>query len=327
MKTNKKFSAAHAVRSKMARHPVALSLEDAEELERRQSGDVISYTASLITQGRYRFYTLTMPSDVLAENATVDRRAEKPVEGFQRLLDENRAKDIARYIDGGVGTIPGSIVLSAQPEAQLQYTRRTRTLSFRKGPRAFLILDGQHRVYGFSLSKARLRVPVVIYNGLEKSDEVRLFMDINTKQRPVPNELLLDIRRMAETETGEEALLRDVFDLLNKDASSPLLGLMSPSERRRGRISRVTFNAALRPIFVTFGGSDAEYVYRVLNAYLQAWLSGLRALDADEKITNPTLFRAVMLLFPAVAARSSDRYGEEYTVDNFADVLKPVFAN
>jgi hypothetical protein len=121
--------------------------------------------------------------------------------------------------------------------------------------------------------------------------------------------------------------LRDVFDLLNKDASSPLLGLMSPSERRRGRISRVTFNAALRPIFVTFGGSDAEYVYRVLNAYLQAWLSGLRALDADEKITNPTLFRAVMLLFPAVAARSSDRYGEEYTVDNFADVLKPVFAN
>ena len=33
-------------------------------------------------------------------------------------------------------------------------------------PEAFLILDGQHRVYGFSLAKTSLRVPVVIYNNL-----------------------------------------------------------------------------------------------------------------------------------------------------------------
>jgi hypothetical protein len=33
-------------------------------------------------------------------------------------------------------------------------------------------------------------------------------MDINTKQRPVPNELLLDIKKMANTETNEEELFR-----------------------------------------------------------------------------------------------------------------------
>lgn len=32
-----------------------------------------------------------------------------------------------------------------------------------------------------------------------------------------------------------------------------------------------------------------------------------------------------MLLFPTAAARVSDRYGEEYTIENFYEVLKPVF--
>jgi len=65
-------------------------------------------------------------------------------------------------------------------------------------------------------------------------------MDINTKQRPVPNELLLDIKRLADTESGSEALYRDVFDLFDKDPNSPLFGLMSPTEKKKGKISRVT---------------------------------------------------------------------------------------
>ena len=184
-------------------------------------GELVSYTASLITQGRHRFFTLSMPSDVLATTCVVDWRHEDPAKGFQRRLDERRAREIAKYIDSGLGTIPTSIVLSAQPEAQLEYRRKTRTLRFKKIPRAFLILDGQHRVFGFRLATTELRVPVVIYNGLTRAQECNLFIDINTKQRPVPNELLLDIKRMAETEKDEEALLRDVFDMFAKAPDSP----------------------------------------------------------------------------------------------------------
>lgn len=310
----------------MARRRVATTLQDAETLNLELSGAVVSYTASLITQGKYRFYTLAMPSDMLAENCTVDRRADNPTEGFQRLLDKTRAKEIADYIDSGFGTIPGAIVLSAQPEAQLEYTRTKRTLKFKQHPRAFLILDGQHRVYGFSLSRARLRVPVVIYNGLSKADEAKLFMDINTKQRPVPNELLLAIKQLAQSETSQEALLREVFDKFDRDSQSPLLGLMSSTERKSGKISRVTFNAAVRPIFGSLEGSDPSYVYEVVSAYIQAWLSGLRTKALAEKITNPVLFRAIMLLFPAVAARVSDRYSSGFTADNFAEVLQVVFS-
>jgi DGQHR domain-containing protein len=286
----------------------------------------VSYAARLITQGRHRFYTLTMPSDILAETCVVDTREENPDDGFQRVLDRKRAQEIADYIDVGFGTIPCSIVLSAQPSASLEYISRTQVIRFKRDPRAFLILDGQHRVYGFKLAKAQLRVPVVIYNRLTKTDEARLFIDINTKQRPVPNELLLDIKRLADTETDVESLLRDVFDLFYKENDSPLLGLLSPSTRSRGKLSRVTFNTALRPIWNSFAGNEADFVYEALSAYLHAWIPVLRRNDAEANTTNPTLFRAIMLLFPAVAERVSYRHGEKYTVEHFSEVLDPFFA-
>lgn len=291
-----------------------------------EAGEFISYTASLIIQGNHRFYTLSMPSDVLAATCIVDTRQENPIDGFQRALDKRRAKEIADYIDKGFGTIPSSIVLSAQAESELEYTQKKRTLRFKKIPRAFLILDGQHRVYGFHLATTHLRVPVVIYNNLTRAEESRLFIDINTKQRPVPNELLLDIKRLAETENDAEALLRDVFDLFNQDQGSPLLGLMSPAERKTGKISRVTFNAALKAIWDAFSGSKADDIYKVLSAYIHSCMAGLRSRGAAQHITNTTLFRALVLLFPAVAERASDRHGLEYTAEHFNEILEPFFS-
>lgn len=286
-----------------------------------------SFTAVLLSQGKHRFYTLAMTSQLLAETCVVDPRVENPDDGFQRLLDRKRAQEIADYIDVGFGTIPGSIVLSAQPEAKLEYVRKARTVRFNRSPRAFLILDGQHRVYGFKLAKEPLRVPVVIYNNLSRSEEARLFMDINTKQRPVPPELILDIKRLAETETDTEALLRDVFDSFNSDGASPLFGLLSPAEKAPGKLSRVTFNLAVRAVWSSFGENDAESVYSVMSAYLHACINGLRQNAAAERITNPTLFKALLLIFPNVAQRVSDRFNADYSVANFSKVMEPIFSN
>jgi DGQHR domain-containing protein len=302
------------------------TLEDADELIPDSAGEMVSYTASLITQGSYRFYTLSMPSDVLALTCTVDTQEEDPEAGFQRRLDEKRASNIADYIDKERGTIPTAIVLSAQPESKFEYSNTKRTVRFQKHPKAFLIIDGQHRVYGFRLATTNLRVPVIIYSNLSKSQEARLFVDINTKQRPVPNELLLAIKRLAQMENSQESLMRDIFDAFDKSADSPLLGYMSSSERKKSKLSRVTFNAALKPIFSTFEDSDLESVYSVLGNYLHAWLTDFRSKEIEEMIVNPILFRAILLLFPAVAERVADRYGENYSADNFFEVLQPVFS-
>lgn len=299
---------------------------DGDDVSVEKIGGRLSYAARLITQGKHRFFTLTMPSDVLAQSCVVETRYDSPMEGFQRKLDEKRAQEIADYIDSGFGTIPSSIVLSAQPDAELAYVSTSQTLRFKKVPKAFLILDGQHRVYGFAKAQSKLRVPVVIYNGLTRSEEARLFIDINTKQRPVPNELLLDIKRLANDEDANLALLHDVFDMLNSEQDSPLLGLMSPAVRAKGRISRVTFNSSLNSIWQTIQDQTPEVLYGILRGYLAAWTPVLRASGAEENLTNATLFRALTLLLPRILERVSLRHGHAYTVDNFQEALGPVFS-
>jgi DGQHR domain-containing protein len=283
------------------------------------------YAARLITQGEHKFYTLTLPSDVLAKTCVVDTRVENPIDGFQRTLDEKRAQEIADYIDSGFGTIPCSIVLSAQPEAELIYTSKSQVLTFKHTPRSFLILDGQHRVFGFHKANTSLRVPVVIYNGLNRSQEARLFIDINTKQRPVPNELLLDIKRLADNESTEDSLQRDIFDMLDSKSDSPLFGLMSPSTRSKGKISRVTFRVAMKSIWNVIEDLSAEEAYDVLRTYLSVWAQTLRDNGAYENLTNSTMFRAIILFLPIIAQRVNDRFGD-YTADNFNAVLQPFFS-
>jgi DGQHR domain-containing protein len=118
-----------------------------------RSAEPQRFSVSLVTQGRHRFYTLTLPSDVLANTCYVTSRDEDPRAGFQRVLDKKRAQHIADYIDVWLGTIPTSIILSAQKAAELKVIGKGKTLQFQDHPKAFLVLDGQHRVYGFSLAK------------------------------------------------------------------------------------------------------------------------------------------------------------------------------
>ncbi len=285
----------------------------------------LRYSVSLVKQGKHKFYTLTMPSDTLATTCFVTTREEDPSLGFQRVLDRKRAEEIAEYIDNGLGTIPTSIVLSAQPGAELSVIGRGKTIQFRNNRKAFLVLDGQHRVYGFSLAKTALRVPVVIYNGLSRQVESRLFIDINTKQRPVPNELLLDIKRLAEYETTGEAMLRDLFDLFNTQSKSPLLGLLSPHKKVAGKISRVTFNASTKPLVSLFAGKTPQELYEIIGNYLDAFVSLSKNVDAEDAIVNPIVFRATMLLFKDIGQKVQDKHGKVYTMDNFIEALGPLF--
>jgi DGQHR domain-containing protein len=288
-------------------------------------GDKLGFAVSLINQGKWRFYTLTMQSRVLADCCFVSTRYDDPEEGFQRRLDKKRAQEIADYIDSGLGTIPSAVILSAQPEADFGITSRGKTIGFRFVPRAFLVLDGQHRVYGYSLAKTELRVPVVIYNGLSKEEEVKLFIDINTKQRPVSNELLLDIKRLASYENEHEKFLGDLFDTFDSNADSVLAGWLSAAEKQKGKISRVSFNTAVRPALSRFSQLEVTAVYSALNKYLTAVRQHLVSKKAEAAFANATVFKAMLDIFPKIARIVIDRMGEEYDSNDFYEVMEPMF--
>lgn len=282
-------------------------------------------TVSLVTQGEHRFYTTTIPSEVLARSCVAISREENNIDGFQRVLDRKRAQDIADYIDNGLGTIPSSIVLSSQDDAELIYDSKRKSISFKDIPQAFLILDGQHRVFGFALAKKTLRVPVVIYDNLNKREESRLFIDINSKQKGVPSELLLDIKKMAEYENDAEATMRIIFDRFKDDPTTVLYGRLSPSKKVPGKITRTAFNAAVGPLVRLFKSMSDDEVYEIFKAYYQAAYDSIfEAKNVNQDFFQPTVFKATSGFFPAVARRTKDRFGSVYSYDQFSEILSPV---
>jgi len=263
----------------------------------------ISYPAQLVTQNAHRFYFATIPVDDLFDSCFVARRDEDPTTGFQRSLNESRADDISKYLAAGTGSIPSNIVLSAQEVAEFKYLRRTKSISFAPGRGAFLVLDGQHRLWGYQKCRVRHRVPVAIYDGLGRGEEARLFIDINTTQRGVPAALLLDIKHLAQVESDREGTLRDLFDRLGSDAESPMAGKLSPSQSVRGKISRVTFNRAVGPVLSSGVLLDAESEarYRLIRNYLNAFDA---ELPDKHLLTRSAFFEAIFSILDDVIQKT-----------------------
>jgi DGQHR domain-containing protein len=271
-------------------------------------GRQYSYPALVLTQNKRRFYFSTIPVDVLFPTCFVARREEDPQQGFQRALSESRAEDVSRYLAGGKGSIPTNIVLSAQVEANFEYNSRSKTIAFARVPRAFLVLDGQHRLWGYSKCRVRHRVPVAIYDGLSRADEARLFIDINTNQRGVPAALLLDIKQLAAIETEKESLLRTFFDRLASDPHSALSGKLSPSKSTPKRISRVPFNRALGTALNSevVRSLQSDDMYRLIRNYLNAFDAELPRKDT---LTKAAYFEAIFEMFDEVVRETMSLHG------------------
>lgn len=289
-------------------------------------GSTIRLSGSPVEQAGYKFYMTSINSRILAACTYVSSRKDDPDGGFQRLLDERRALEISKYLDNGIGTIPQAVVLSAQPVAEFSYDRKVKLVSFKIDKSGFLIIDGQHRIFGFKMAKKAMRIPAIIYTGLDRTEETKLFIDINTKQKPVPSELLLDIKRLAEYEDAREGLLRDVFDALSSNHKSPLCGLMSSNARVKGQISRVTFNGAAGPTISKFSN---QYNAGEITEFIINYLNALTANNdkIKQNIAHPTFFRAIMDLMSDASRLVAAKYNKQYTERNYYEVLEEFIEN
>lgn len=295
--------------------------------------DLLSYPALKNDQNGRVFYTLTVPIDDLYPCCFLLRREDNRKEGYQRPLDEKRAREIAEYLDAGQ-SIASSVVLSAQPEAALEYSRGSKSIRFAGDTRAFAQLDGQHRLEGYQLAKTRLRVPVAIYQGLSRAEEAKLFIDINTKQRGVPQALLLDIRALAERESAHQAVLHKLFDALALDKKSPegLRDLFSPSSSERWKVSRVTFNRAMGPALKgsVFSGLHPEDAAGVLRNYLTAIHAELCENPVAAKYSGgtvtfvrPAFFESALAVMDEVL-REALLARESVKVEDLRDFVRPI---
>jgi DGQHR domain-containing protein len=277
-------------------------------------------------QNNYTFYLSVINSSILKEVCYVARRDEDSKKGFQRLLSFNRAKAISKYLEETKGAIPTSLILSAQTKVDLRYNRKAGEISFYTINKGFLVLDGQHRLFGLILSKINYEIPVIIFNGLNPSDEVGFFIDINTTQKGVPTTLLLDIKYLSGKESTVEEKLRLLFDML--DGNSVLSGLLSPRQSKAGKISRVTFNNSVKPIF-----EEGFYKDEIIDTAFKGIKNYLAAIErifnksgsTRAKLNNSVFFKAIFNIFNDVIDKTLQKHGN-LKIESFEEILEPLSA-
>jgi DGQHR domain-containing protein len=306
----------------------AFGEEDKKMLNKKATKKkVLTYQSQQIIQNKHRFYFCTIPVSDLFPYCFVSRRKEDNIRGFQRELNEGRANDIANYLKEGSGSIPTNVVLSAQDFCNFKYTGSSKSISFDRIEKSFLVLDGQHRLWGYykCLDKFGIdhRVPVSIYDNLDRATEARLFIDINTRQVGVPAALLLDIKQVAKMEDDKEIALREIFDRLNVDPKSPLRTKLSPAKSAAGKISRLAFSRAMEPAFDAPLIRDAtqDRRYKLINNYLSAF--DIELEHQKKLLVKASFFEAIFVVFEDVIKQSITQY-KSAKPESIRKIIRPI---
>ena len=284
----------------------------------------VTTNALALRYNKVELYLAVMSAKQLFKTAKVSRAEEDPETGFQRALGKQRAINIKKYLEDG-NVIPGSIILSAQAKAELKYNPATKTISYNDLPTSFLVIDGQHRLYGANLADIGVYLPVCIFTGLNTEQEVQYFLDVNGYQKGVPKTLRIELLKFISEPTSKDAIRRELFNSLDSEIESPLCGKMARTKSVTGKISHVPFKNALDPILEVspMNNLSQEQRLKLLINYLSAVDNLLiKALGSSDKISNGAFFQAIMGAFVDACNLVLTRFNN-YKVESFERILEP----
>ena len=270
--------------------------------------------------GGQKFFCFVTTPRCLLKISFVNHRSLNDPEGaptYQRLVIKSRLKDIGNYIMGG-GFFPNNFIVNFT--RTLRFDRISHddssditfgTLYLPDRYRSAWIIDGQHRLYGFSPIDDKYlnhNIIVVGFENLSKADEANLFVTINHEQKSVPKHLLDDLE--GELKWGSSipserigAIAARLINCLNADVGEPFYnritqqGIKSTNKtcltmpalkdaiRRTGLIGRALLNNTNYDLGPLSGATDSETLERarcglnqfftnVRNANLDEWESG-----------------------------------------------------
>ena len=184
-------------------------------------------------------------------------------QAYQRLVNKKRIEDIGKYIDKG-GYFPNSIIVNIaskkqelkwEPAGQIEHDSNTSmgVLHLPREYRSMFIIDGQHRLYGYSkaVSEAHHTVPVVAFLNLPEAEQAKIFVDINHTQKSVPTNLLRSI--MADFHWNSDdaslaisAMKTRVITCLNIDDKSPFYNRIILSEEDKTSTRCLTLETLMK---------------------------------------------------------------------------------
>lgn len=214
---------------------------------------MLSRHAVQIKQGNLILYlTYLTPKDLFdGEFYTVDKLEPRKQDGFQRILDERRARRLSRHLteayDEGYAHLPTTVFLAT--DQPMKFDKATNTLEFDIDTVCpFSVVDGQHRIEGLRRAVQSddklndFQLPVTIATQLDDTHQMYHFFIVNTTQVPVDPSLRQQITRRftdmqgvdelpytphwmrREVSIGRDARALRMVEFLNEDPDSPLYG-------------------------------------------------------------------------------------------------------
>lgn len=232
--------------------------------------------------GGHTYYSFSIEPERLLKIGYVLHRSEANrnlMPTYQRLIKKDRLSNVRKFIINR-GYFPNSLIISIDTEGKdIRFDRASNqvedsisTIGILYLPqqyRSAYIIDGQHRLYGYSDSPyaAKNTVPVVAFVNLAREEQIRLFMEINENQKAVSktlrNTLNADMLWSSDDfNKRRQALMLHIAECLGDEPSSPLFGRIIVGEEDKSSTRCITneiIRLALKNsnFFSSFGKNNA----------------------------------------------------------------------
>jgi len=215
--------------------------------------------------GGYYYYSFSIEPEKLLKISYILHRVNvnNADGGYQRLVTRNRLKEIENFINGG-GYFPNSIILNinTKREEPLNFDKVACThdskitepviLHLPKKYHSAFIIDGQHRLYGYSNTKYKgtNSIPVVAFENLPADEQIELFVQINSKQRPVSKNLLTTIVadimwNSDKYDAALEAFMSRLLSDLGTRDDSPLYRRIMLGDKKKTPLTCITLDTTI----------------------------------------------------------------------------------
>lgn len=212
------------------------------------------YPFIAVKQKEHSFKLVSMPAGLLARISYAAVRRKDEEEGaVQRVLNTSRISGIKDFALR-MGDFPASIVLNWIGG---DMTVVDGMVEIPDVPKSAQIIDGQHRVAGLRAAieddptVADYEIPVAIYENLDTAHSARIFISINTEQRPAPKSLVFDLYGVSASDIMDPAAIRanDIVAYLGSDGQPYHKWIKLPNqERQRGGVALSTAVNAIKPL-------------------------------------------------------------------------------
>ncbi len=229
-------------------------------------------------------YVLAIPGIWLLKHTTPSWRLSDPEQGFQRIVQEKRAREIALAVLDQQRTFPNAIILATDtPKFEIKGDKMTIPSDAK-----FLVVDGQHRLWAQKFSKYEAEYACVIHLGLTEVEMARLFLEINDNQKRVPSSLRWDLVRLVRPEDDPFAVAatETVFQLASDDESPLYQRIDLTGEQSEIQLKQGSIAPELKPLFTKRSplfGLSFNQQYQIIVQYLIAiretdrhgWMTGV----------------------------------------------------